>query len=77
MTTAGTLLLRCQDAARTHGNEPTALAAVNSATCEVHAGDRIAITGPSGSVKSPLLNLMADVVQPTESARPARPGGAP
>ncbi|MFE9221886.1 ATP-binding cassette domain-containing protein [Streptomyces lavendulae] len=65
MTTAGTLLLRCQDAARTHGHGPTALAAVNSATCEVHAGDRIAITGPSGSGKSTLLNLMADVVQPT------------
>ncbi|MEU3910210.1 ATP-binding cassette domain-containing protein [Streptomyces sp. NPDC029721] len=65
MTTAGTLLLRCRDAARTHGDEPAAPGAVNSATCEVHAGDRIAITGPSGSGKSTLLHLMADVVQPT------------
>ncbi|MFE2164347.1 ATP-binding cassette domain-containing protein [Streptomyces sp. NPDC059447] len=65
MTTADTLLLRCQDAARIHGNGPTALAAVHSATCEVHTGDRIAITGPSGSGKSTLLHLMADVVQPT------------
>ncbi|MFE3991703.1 ATP-binding cassette domain-containing protein [Streptomyces goshikiensis] len=65
MTTADTLLLRCRDAARIHGNGPVPLAAVNSATCEVHAGDRIAITGPSGSGKSTLLNLMADVVQPT------------
>ncbi|MFE3938854.1 ABC transporter ATP-binding protein, partial [Streptomyces goshikiensis] len=65
VTTTCTPLLRCQDAARIHGNGPTALAAVNSATCEVHAGDRIAITGPSGSGKSTLLNLMADVVQPT------------
>ncbi|MFE3790533.1 ATP-binding cassette domain-containing protein [Streptomyces goshikiensis] len=65
MTTADTLLLRCRDAARIHGNGPVPLAAVNSATCEVHAGDRIAITGPSGSGKSTLLNLMADVEQPT------------
>ncbi|MEU9939009.1 ATP-binding cassette domain-containing protein [Streptomyces lavendulae] len=65
MTTADTLLLRCQEAARTHGHEPTAPGAVNSATCEVHAGDRIAITGPSGSGKSTLLRLMADVVRPT------------
>ncbi|MFH7595217.1 ATP-binding cassette domain-containing protein [Streptomyces racemochromogenes] len=65
MTTAGTLLLRCREAARTHGDEPAAPGAVNSATCDVHAGDRIAITGPSGSGKSTLLHLMADVVQPT------------
>ncbi|MFE2269950.1 ATP-binding cassette domain-containing protein [Streptomyces lavendulae] len=65
MTTADTLLLRCRDAARIHGNGPTARAAVNSATCEVHAGDRISITGPSGSGKSTLLHLMADVEQPT------------
>ncbi|GHB67014.1 hypothetical protein GCM10010347_41360 [Streptomyces cirratus] len=65
MTAAGTLLVRCQDAARTYGNGPTAVAAVNSATCQVHAGDRIAITGPAGSGKSTLLHLMADVVPPT------------
>ncbi|MER5810920.1 ATP-binding cassette domain-containing protein [Streptomyces sp. NPDC002033] len=65
MTTADTLLLRCQDAARVPGPGPTAVAAVNSATCEVHAGDRIAITGPSGSGKSTLLHLMADILQPT------------
>ncbi|MFE3760777.1 ATP-binding cassette domain-containing protein [Streptomyces sp. NPDC059104] len=65
MTTADTLLLRCRDAARIHGDGPTAQAAVNSATCEVHVGDRIAITGPSGSGKSTLLHLMADVEQPT------------
>ncbi|MEU6896125.1 ATP-binding cassette domain-containing protein [Streptomyces sp. NPDC046557] len=65
MTTAGTLLLRCQDAARTYGHGPAAVVAVDSATCQVHVGDRIAITGPSGSGKSTLLHLMADVEQPT------------
>ncbi|MGW7102765.1 ATP-binding cassette domain-containing protein [Streptomyces sp. NPDC054838] len=65
MTTADTLLLRCQDAARTYGHGPAAVVAVNSATCQVHVGDRIAITGPSGSGKSTLLHLMADVEQPT------------
>ncbi|MGO4456513.1 ATP-binding cassette domain-containing protein [Streptomyces sp. M-16] len=65
MTTADTLLLRCQEAARTYGHGPEAVVAVNSATCQVHVGDRIAITGPSGSGKSTLLHLMADVEQPT------------
>ncbi|MFB7979716.1 ATP-binding cassette domain-containing protein [Streptomyces vinaceus] len=64
-TTADTLLLRCRGAARTYGDGPTAVAAVNGATCQVHAGDRIAITGPSGSGKSTLLHLMADLVRPT------------
>lgn len=65
MSAADTPLLRCRDAARTYGDGAAAVVAVNSATCQVHAGDRIAITGPSGSGKSTLLHLMADVEQPT------------
>ncbi|MFI5828503.1 ATP-binding cassette domain-containing protein [Streptomyces sp. NPDC051578] len=38
---------------------------MNSATCEVRGGDRIAITGPSGSGKATRLHPMADLVQPT------------
>ncbi|MFE2855379.1 ATP-binding cassette domain-containing protein, partial [Streptomyces lavendulae] len=65
MSAADTPLLRCRDAARTYGDGAAAVVAVNGATCQVHAGDRIAITGPSGSGKSTLLHLMADVEQPT------------
>ncbi|WP_405792244.1 ABC transporter ATP-binding protein [Streptomyces sp. NBC_01506] len=59
------VLVRCQDAARTFGQGPAAVVAVHGATCEVHAGDRIAITGPSGSGKSTLLHLMAALERPT------------
>ena len=36
------------------------------ASCEVKAGDRIAVAGPSGSGKSTLLALMAQLDEPTE-----------
>ena len=39
--------------------------AVNDVSCEVRAGDRIAITGPSGSGKSSLLALMTGHDAPT------------
>ena len=34
-------------------------------TCRVRAGDRIALTGPSGSGKSPLVHLMAGLDEPS------------
>ncbi|MEV8424553.1 ABC transporter ATP-binding protein [Streptomyces niveus] len=59
------VLVRCQNAARTFGRGSAAVVAVHGADCEVHAGDRIAITGPSGSGKSTLLHLMAALERPT------------
>ena len=45
------------------GKQVVALADV---TCQVKAGDRIAIIGPSGSGKSTLMALMAQLDEPTE-----------
>ncbi|MET7764039.1 ABC transporter ATP-binding protein [Streptomyces sp. NPDC005393] len=59
------VLIRCRDAARTYGQGENAVVAVHGATCQVRAGDRIAIMGPSGSGKSTLLHLMAGLEQPT------------
>ncbi|GAA2465653.1 ABC transporter ATP-binding protein [Streptomyces mauvecolor] len=59
------VLVRCEDAARTFGRGPTAVVAVHGATCQIRAGDRIAIAGPSGSGKSTLLHLMAALEKPT------------
>jgi ABC-type lipoprotein export system ATPase subunit len=51
-------LVRCIDAARTYGTGRTATVALESATCDVPRGARVALVGPSGSGKSTLLHLM-------------------
>lgn len=57
--------------------------ALKEASCDLHAGDRIAIMGPSGSGKSTLMALMAGLDEPTQGSvtwpsrdpgRPLRPG---
>ncbi|GAA1122761.1 ABC transporter ATP-binding protein [Streptomyces javensis] len=72
-TTLIDTLIDCRDAARTYGQGERAVVAVHGATCQVRAGDRIAIMGPSGSGKSTLLHLMAGLERPTsgEIAWPA------
>ncbi len=63
--TAGEVLVRCEDVARTFGRGAGSVVAVHGTTCVVRTGDRIAITGPSGSGKSTLLHLMAGLERPT------------
>ncbi len=58
-------LIEMQDVALTYGSGPTAVVAVHGASCQVHAGARLAITGPSGSGKSTLLHLMAGLERAT------------
>jgi putative ABC transport system ATP-binding protein len=62
--TAGPLV-RCDDVAKTYGRGTTAVVALHGATCEVHPGQSIAVTGPSGSGKSTLLHLLAGLDTPT------------
>lgn len=58
-------LVVCEGVRREFGTGHTAHTAVAGATCEIFAGDHIALVGPSGSGKSTLLHLMADLDTPT------------
>ncbi|MEY2441588.1 MAG: putative transport system ATP-binding protein [bacterium] len=62
----GDSLVRCIEAGRTYGSGRTATVALESATCEVERGARVALIGPSGSGKSTLLHLMAGLDEPTK-----------
>ena len=62
------VLVRARGLARTFGRGPAAVVAVHGATCEIHAGARLALTGPSGSGKSTLLHLLAGLEEPTAGA---------
>ena len=58
-------VVRAHDVARTFGKGPAAIVAVHGVSCEVHAGQQIALTGPSGSGKTTLLHLFAGLDAPT------------
>ncbi len=58
-------LVRCEDLARTYGSGRSAVVALHRASCEIWAGQRIALMGPSGSGKSTLLHLIAGLDGPT------------
>ncbi|MFL5860167.1 MAG: ABC transporter ATP-binding protein [Solirubrobacteraceae bacterium] len=55
----------CRQTSRTYGRGQTATVALAPTDCEIHAGQRIALTGPSGSGKSTLLYLLAGLDEPT------------
>jgi ABC-type lipoprotein export system ATPase subunit len=59
------LIIRANNVARTFGTGPAAIVAVHDVTCDVHAGQQIALTGPSGSGKTTLLHLFAGLDTPT------------
>ena len=62
------VLVRCEEVARTFGSGIGAIVAVHNISCEIHAGDHLALTGPSGSGKSTLLHLLAGLDEPTTGA---------
>lgn len=60
-----TAMVRARGVARTFGTGPTAIVAVHGVSCEVGAGEQVALTGPSGSGKTTLLHLLAGLDLPT------------
>ncbi len=61
----GDVLVRCVGVARTYGTGLGAVVAVHGVSCEINAGQCVALTGPSGSGKSTLLHLLAGLDGPT------------
>src|SRR5437016_11334624 len=59
------VLVRAEELTRTFGLGEKTTAAVQDATFEIMAGQRVALYGPSGSGKSTLLHLMAGLLPPT------------
>jgi ABC-type lipoprotein export system ATPase subunit len=56
------------DVSRRFGSGDAATDGVRRASCEIYAGDRIALVGPSGSGKSTLLHLLGGLDRPTAGA---------
>ena len=59
------VVIRAHGVARTFGKGSAAIVAVHGVSCDVHAGQQIALTGPSGSGKTTLLHLFAGLDSPT------------
>jgi ABC-type lipoprotein export system ATPase subunit len=58
-------IVRVREVARTFGHGTSAVVAVHGITCDIDAGDQIALTGPSGSGKTTLMHLIAGLDLPT------------
>ncbi len=58
-------VVRAVGVARTFGSGPSAVVAVHGVSCEVRAGDLIALMGPSGSGKTTLMHLLGGLDEPT------------
>lgn len=59
------VLVDCSEVARVYGSGPATVVAVSGVTCQVRAGDRIALVGSSGSGKSTLLHMLAGLERPS------------
>jgi ABC-type lipoprotein export system ATPase subunit len=61
-------LVEAHSIASVYANGNTRVTALESATCKVYPGARIALVGPSGSGKSTLLQLLGGLEAPTSGA---------
>jgi ABC-type lipoprotein export system ATPase subunit len=59
------ILVSVQNVSRCYGYGERQRAALTNISCQVLAGDRVALVGPSGSGKSTLLYLMAGLDKPS------------
>src|SRR5215469_378010 len=59
------ILVSVENVSRCYGDGERQRAALTDISCQVLAGDRVAVVGPSASGKSTLLHLMAGLDKPT------------
>jgi ABC-type lipoprotein export system ATPase subunit len=68
MTISEHLLIDATDIGCSYRNGQTDVVALESATCQIKPGDKIALMGPSGSGKSTLLQILGGLESPTKGS---------
>ncbi len=58
--------LRLIEVSKTYGSGPTRVVALHEVNLEARAGEFVVLLGPSGSVKTTLLNMIGGIEQPSD-----------
>lgn len=64
----GEMFICAEEISRIYEKGRSSVVALDRVSCQVHAGDRIAIVGPSGSGKSTLLQAMGGIESPSSGS---------
>ena len=58
-------VIRVEGLHKTYGSGDSAVQAIKEASCEIYAGETVALLGPSGSGKTTLITMIGCITEPT------------